>query len=91
MALVENRSVFFSDFGTDGELENGTIIRLNFDKASDAFDFKSEGLQITALIDSDNVQYLNRGDAITIENKVYTISQILPEDDGKITQLVLSE
>lgn len=89
--FTENLSVFFGPLGTDGELENGTIIRLNFDRASDAFDFKSEGLEITALIDSNDAQYLSRGDAIAIENKTYTISQILPEDDGKITKLVLSE
>ena len=91
MPFTENLSVFFSDFATDGDLGNGTIIKVNFDRASDTFDFKSEGLEITALIDSNDVQYLSRGDAIAIEGNNYTISQILPEDDGKITKLILSE
>ena len=91
MPFTENLSVFFSDFAVDGELGDGTIIKVIFDKASDAFDFKSEGLEITALIQSSDAQSISRGDAITIENKTYSISQILPEDDGKISKLILSE
>lgn len=91
MAFVENRAVFFSDLGINGVLGNGEIIRVIFDRASDSFDFKSEGLEITALIDSSDAESLNRDDSITINNNVYTISQILPEDDGMLTKLVLSE
>lgn len=89
--MVEDLSVFFSDDGLKGVLSDDTEIDVLFDKAADPLDFDSEGLRITALIKSNDAVGINRGDAITIDGKTYTISQLLPDQDGKFTNLILSE
>jgi hypothetical protein len=91
MALVENLFIFFSDTGVEGTLSNGDIIEVLFDKTSDSFSFDTEGRQITALIKTSDAVGISRNDSISIEGNSYTITQILPDQDGKFTNLILSE
>ena len=86
----EDLEVFFNEFATTATLENGTEIKVIFDRSSDPMGLGTEGRELKATCRTEDVSNLNHQENITID-KVYTIIRINLQMDGNITQLILKE
>ena len=51
----------------------------------------SEGKRITFMVETQNAEGIRNGDRLSIKNKNYLVAGIEPIEDGKLTNLILSE
>ena len=90
MMLNEDINIFFDEFAVVATLPSGEAKCL-FDEEYLNVDFAAEGRSITALFITSTIAQLNHYDLITINGQDYQVVGIRPVDDGKITEIVLSE
>jgi hypothetical protein len=88
--IKENLSIFFRDTGISAKSGN-KVFPVIFDYAADELALGAEGRRIEARCTTADAIALARGDPIQIEGKTYKINQILPVEDGKFSDLILSE
>ena len=98
MKLNENLDIFFKgEFSITAELfsENSPLTEIDGiidNQYVPVFDeLQVEGRKIAFLVDSSNLEDIHHGDELIIEEITYEIVGIQPQDDGKITYLILKE
>jgi hypothetical protein len=81
MALTEDLTLYFADFGVDATLPSGAVVRGIFDNAFiDTFGVAETDKALTAA--SADVSALVYGDTITIASTDYTVAELQPDGTG---------
>lgn len=91
MRLTENLNVFFTDFATTATLADGTTVEVIFDYKYSEFLSETEGREVTALLPAQNLGAIAIADVIEIDSRAFEVQSIQPQNDEKITELLLKE
>ena len=88
---ADDRLVFFDDFSVIATHSSGTI-PVFFDRVYDSLSGGIGANQITATALTELLGAVSVGDSLTIEGEgTFTVEQVEPRGDGKITRLLLEE
>lgn len=90
MSPIEDLDVFFADFSVPLTWDGADYPCL-FSNKYDSLSFQAGGREIKAVVKSENFADLKQGETVTIEGKDYSVANLRPVQDGKITELILEE
>ena len=86
----EDLEIFFTDFVVPMEWQGQTLNCL-FEEKSDPLAFQSGGRDINAVVKTREVNGIASGQAVAIDGRNFSITEINPIQDGQITKLQLEE
>ena len=90
MYSFEDLEIYFTDFAVSLKWQ-GLTLNCLFSEKSDPLAFQAGGRDINAIVKTREVSGIASGQAVEIDGRNFSITEINPIQDGQITKLQLEE